>query len=100
MDLSISHQDVLSLLLERKKLLESIEVNGNACTERHTEHREHHPDFVLYTELIPPHYGPSIHRRGPFVLCNMLRRPQFALNLDLRAKKIKPESYSPETWPR
>ena len=51
--LLISQHELLPLLLERKQLLDNIQVNGNACTERHTEQQEHHPYLVLNAELIP-----------------------------------------------
>ena len=62
MYLRISQHELLPLLLERKQLLDNIQVNSNACTERHTEQQEHHPYLVLNAEMIPPLYGPSVHR--------------------------------------
>ncbi len=61
MDLLISQHEVLLLLLERKQLLDNIQVNGNACTERHTEQQEHHPYLVLNAEMISPLCDPSVH---------------------------------------
>src|SRR5438093_9163945 len=78
--------------------MDNIQVKCNARTERHTEQEEHHPDFVLNAELIPPQYGPSTHRRRPFVLCNVLRKLWFALNLDFRRKKSQDRTSNPETW--
>ncbi len=45
--LLISQHELMPLLLERKQLLDNIQVNGNAYTERHTEQQEHHPYLVL-----------------------------------------------------
>ena len=66
MYLLLSQHELLPLFLERKQLLDNIQVNCNACTERHTEQQEHHPYLVLNRELISPLCGPSIHRAISF----------------------------------
>jgi hypothetical protein len=55
----------LALLLERKQLLDDIQVNCNARTERHTEQQEHRPHLVLNADLTYPLYDPSVHMEAP-----------------------------------
>ena len=72
MYLLISQHELLPLLLERKQLLDNIQMNRNACAERHTEQQEHHPYLVLNTELIPPLCDPSVHRAASSLLSTCL----------------------------
>src|SRR6185295_7472478 len=88
MDLFISQHDILPLLLERKQLLDSIQVNGNARTERHTEQQEHRPYLVLNAEMISPMCDPSVHGRRPLLFSTVLRDCGY-LNLRVRREKCQ-----------
>jgi hypothetical protein len=55
------HQ-LMPLFLDGEKLLDKIQVNGEASDEREAEQQEYRPYFVLDTELLPPLCGPSVHR--------------------------------------
>ena len=89
MYLLLSQHELLPLFLEPKQLLDKIQVNRNAGTERHTEQQEHHPYLVLNRELIPPLCGPSIHRVISFVLDSVLRSLWPLFNLGFRRKKCQ-----------